>query len=78
MRVFVRPPERAGLRGQARFYRVWSESADTLRMIGRLYPDGKFFPLATRASRMATAVPGWGKALRTMRHAVLAHKVLTE
>ncbi len=78
-RVFVRPPGGDGrVKTKEKFYRVWSEVTETLKTIGRLYPDGKFAPLKTSRAEEIMSTPGWGKALRDMRDAVIAHKVMTE
>lgn len=75
-RVFVRPPE--GIRTKARFYRVWSEMSENLKVIGRLYPDGKFCPLKTVRAEETMRTGGWGTALRELQRAVLVHRVMTE
>ncbi len=75
--VFVRAPE-GPLRRRQRFYRVWSEMSENLKVIGRLYPDGKFFPLKTVRAGEVTRTPGWRTALRELQKAVLVHRVMTE
>ncbi len=78
-RVFVRPPGGDGpIKTKEKFYRVWSEASDSLKTIGRLYPDGKFHPLKTARTEETMSTPGWGKALREMRKAVVVHQVMTE
>lgn len=77
-RVFVRPPGGHGhMKTKEKFYRVWSEVTESLRTIGRLYPDGKFCPLKTAHAEETTVTPGWRRALRDMRDAVLAHQIMT-
>ncbi len=77
IQVFVRPPG-TGYCSRKNMYRVWTEKTETLRLIGRMYTDGKFHPLKTEAARQATSSCGWGNALKRMQEIVLAHRVLTE
>jgi hypothetical protein len=75
LQVFARPPRP---NCKWKFYRAWVEGRGRMREIGRIYLDGKFHPLKTKTAEVTMTTPGWGKAVRALKDAVLAHKVMEE